>query len=314
MPKLDYLQQKKLNPADELREFLNSLAERQLKIKAMTAAEALSWLQDMDHVDILFEQLKATGLDLRPEQGRFQSIQTRLEKQAGPLLRSLGGSAALNAQRPRPAPPPEKWWWYLDQRVTARQQQLVRRLVITLIIVLASLGGIVLLFQTILAPSPETVARLETENAAYLAIDAGDYPQALAVLEQGLVKVPQDPSLLLLKGVVQAALADKAGAAQSFDQAKLGLENPFDFYLSRSQLELRVGQPAIAEADARAALEIDQNSSRAWLLLGQALEFQQKNFEAISAYEKAGNLALANGEHEVVVLARLALGRIGISP
>jgi len=314
MPKLNFLQQKKLSPADELREILGSLEERQLKVKSMASGQALCLLHDLDQVDTLFQQLESAGLDLRPEQGRFKSIQARLEKQAAPLLKSLGGAAVLSAHRPTPPPPSEKWWWYIQERVAAQQQRLLRQVVVTSVIILVVLGGIVLLFQTVLAPSPEIIARLETENDAYAAIDAGDYQEALAVIEQGLIKVPADPSLLLLEGVVQEALGEEAAAAQSFDQARTGLKNPFDFYLARSQLDLRVGQPAKAEANARAALELDENSSRAWLLLGQALEFQDKSLEAVPAYEKAGELALANGDYEVVVLSRLALGRIGTRP
>jgi len=314
MPKLNFLHQKKLNPADELREILGSLEERQLKVKSMASEQALCLLHDLDQIDTLFQRLELAGSDLLPEQGRFKSIQARLEKQAASLLKSLGGPAVLSAHRPTPLPSPEKWWWYIHERVATQQQRLLRRVVVTLVIIFVVLEGIVLLFQTVLAPSPEIIARLETENDAYAAIDAGDHQEALAVIEQGLVKVPADPSLLLLKGVVQEALDEETAAAWSFDQARTGLKNPFNFYLARSQLDLRVGQPAKAEDNARAALELDENSSRAWLLLGQALEIQDKRFEAISAYEKAGELALASGDHEVVVLSRLALGRIGLSP
>jgi tetratricopeptide (TPR) repeat protein len=314
MPKLDYLQQKRLSPADELRDILSSLEERQLKIRSLDTNQSLDLLHDLDKVDTLFQQFEAAGLDLLAEQGRFKSILARLEKQAAALLKSLGGTAALSSNRPQPSPPPEKWWWYIDKQVAAQQRHLWQRVIIALIIALVALGGIVLLFQTVLAPSPEVVARLEAENGAYAAIDAGNYKEAVAVIERGLAKVPADPSLLILKGVVQEILGEQTAATQSFEQAQAGLNNRFDFYMARSQLELRVGQAAKAKVNARAALELDPNSGAAWLLLGQALELQDKRFEAIPAYEKASQLALASGDHEVVVLARLALGRIGASP
>jgi tetratricopeptide (TPR) repeat protein len=300
MPKLDYLQQKKLSPADELRDILASLEERQLKIRTLDTDQSLNLLRDLDKVDTLFQQLEVAGLDLLAEQGRFKSIQARLEKQA------LGGASTLSARRPQPPPPPEKWWWYIDQQVAAQQRRLWRRLIISLVIALVVLGGIVLLFQTVLAPSPEVVARLEAENEAYAAIDAGNYKEAVAVIERGLAKVPA--------GVVQEILGEQTAAAQSFEQAQAGLNNRFDVYMARSQVELRVGQGSKAERSARAALELDPDSGAAWLLLGQALELQDKRFEAIPAYEKAAELALASGDHEVVILARLALGRIGASP
>ena len=51
-----------------------------------------------------------------------------------------------------------------------------------------------------------------------------------------------------------------------------------------------------------------------WLLLGQALEQQGQRFAAISAYERAGELALDSGQSEIVVMSRMALGRIMAVP
>lgn len=314
MSKLDYLQQKKLNPTDELRELLVSLEERQPKIKSLAADQAMRFLLDLDQLETLFQQLESAGVDLLPEEGRIRSLQTRLRKQAAPLLRSLGGPAALNAHRPAPAPPPEKWWWYLDQLVAAEQKRLLRQVVIILVVIFVLAGGMIVLFQTVLAPSPEVVARLEAQDNAYEAIDAGNYRQALAMIEQGLAQVPGDPDLLLLRGVVQEALGDETAADASFKQAQAGLNGSSNFYLARSQLQLRVGQAAKAEHDARAAIDLDKNSAWAWFLLGQALEAQNKPAEAFPAYQKASELGLESGDSEVVVLARMALGRIGASP
>ena len=78
MAKLDRLQQKKLNPADELRELLDTLADRQTSIKSMTQADVLTMFQDLDTAQDLFIQLEETGLDTLPEQGRFKSLLTTL--------------------------------------------------------------------------------------------------------------------------------------------------------------------------------------------------------------------------------------------
>lgn len=313
MPKLDYLQQKKLNPADELREILGRLEEALPQIKTLTVQPALNLLLDLDRLDALFQQLESAGLDLLPEQGRFHSLQARLRKQAGSLLQALGGAAALQTQRPAPAPPPENWWWYLDHLVAERQRQLKRQIALIGVIIVAVIGGVVLLFNTVLAPSPEVAARLEAENSAFEAIETGQYEAALAFIRQGLQKVPGEPNLLLLQGVVQELVGDKTAAA-SFDQAQARLNNPLDFYLARSQLYLRVGQSSQAETDARAALELDNNLASAWLLLGQTLESQQKMADALLAYQKANELAIANGDSEIIVMARLALARIGGMP
>ena len=314
MPKLEYLHQKKLNLADELREILSSLEERQLAIKFMDSTKALILLRDLDRVYQLFNELAPTGLNLLPEQGRFNSIQSRLRKMASSLLKALGGPEALSDYRPAPPPVRERWWWYIHEIVAIRQQRLLRQIVIGAIIVLSTLGGLALAFNTILAPSPEVVARLKAENNAYAAIEAGDYREALALIEQGLATIPNDPGLLIFEGVIHEILGEKSEAGQNFDQARIILDDPFTFHLGRAQLWLRLNRPDKAEPDARAALVIDENSARAWLTLAQALDFQDRNFEAIPIYEKAGQLALENGDNEIVVMARLALSRIEGGP
>lgn len=312
MPKLDYLQQKNLNPADELREIMASLEERQPQLKSFNVEQARTFLLDLDRLDTLFRELELTGLDLLPEQGRFQSLQSRLQKKAALLLRLLGGPAALSALHPTPAPPAEKWWWHLDQLAAAQRQRLLRQVGLIVGVIVLFVGGLVVLFQTVLAPSPEVLARLQAENNAYEAIDNSQYQAALASVEQGLAKVPGDPELLLLQGVLQEVLGEDAAA--TFDQARARLNDSLDFYLTRSQLQLRVGQLAKAEADARAALELDQNSAKTWFLLGQTLEAQGKLAEAVPAYQKASELAMDSEDGEIVVMARLALGRLGAGP
>lgn len=294
-----------------MREILDRLEETLPRIKTLESQASLDLLLDLDRLNLLFQQLASVGIDFLPEQGRFHSLLARLQKQAGPLLHSLGGAASLNAQRPVPAPPSEKWWWYLDRLVAERQRQLRWQLTLIGVIILAVISGIMLLFQTVLAPSPAVVARLDAENNAFEAIEAGQYEEALAFVQQGLQKVPDEPELLLLQGVVQERVGDKASAAASFDQAQARMNDPLNFYLTRSQLYLRVGQPDQAELDARAAIELDNKLASAWLLLGQSLENQQKVSDAITAYQQANQLASASGDSEIIVLARMALARMG---
>lgn len=311
MPKLDYLQEKKLNPADELRHLLGSLEERRLKIKSMTATQALALLRDLDRVYTLFQQLQAGGLDLLPEQGRFEAVQARLKEGAAPWLRALGGPDALHRFKPSPAPLPEQWWWFIDERVAAQKRQRLRQMATVVAVIVVVIGLIALALNTVLAPSPEVVARVEAENTAFRALEAGDVPAALAAVETGLSQAPDNPDLLLFKAVLQETLGQTGEAAQNFARVEALYNDPLTFYLSRSQLELRVNQFEKAERDARAALDIDDSSPQAWLFLGQSLELQGRRFQAVPAYEKAGQLALEQGDNEVVVLARLALGRLG---
>jgi tetratricopeptide (TPR) repeat protein len=313
MPKLDYLQQKKLNPADELRELIHYLEERRPTLKSMNSAEALTLLQTLDRAYDLFHELESAGLNLLPERGRFEAIQHSLQNKVRVILRALGGPAALSAYRPQPAPERERWWWYIHEAVAAQNQRRLRQIVIGVTLIILIVGGILLAFETVLAPSPEVVARLEAENDALSFLEDGGYQEALVAVEEGLAAVPDDPGLLTFKGILLELLGQEDEAARSFQAAQANLaQDPTAFYLGRGQLYMRLGQLDKAENDARLALEVDNNSSLAWLILGQALESQDKRVESVTAYEQASELGLADGNFQVVVLARLGLGRVGL--
>lgn len=314
MPKLEYLQQKKLNPADELRALLDSLEERRVKVKALEAQAAFQMLHDLDEAQSRLQELEATGLNLLAERGRFESVQNRLQQRAAALLKALGGAAALTAQRPQPLPPAESWWWYLDEWVARQQRHLIRQIGLIVGVIILLLGGLYVAFQTVLAPAPEVVARLEAENDALAALDQGDYPAALAAVEQGLQQVPGEASLLLLQGVIREIMGDTTRAEQSFQATQEHVAQPIDFYLGRCRLYLRVNRLAEGEADARSVLKLDPKSAGAWLMLGQTLEFQDQRAEAIAAYQQAADLAAVSGENEIFVTARMAVARIGSSP
>ena len=311
MRKLDFLQQKKLSRADELREQLSSLEDRKTTLNKMTSTGALFLLRDLDQTYALFKQLEPDSLDLTPEIHRFDVIQNYYKSKAIRIQRVLGGAEAISRHRPVPEPERARWWWYLPEIVKEQQQRALRRTLISFIIFLLVVGGIAFAFETFLAPSPEAVARLEAENNSFAAFEEGDLNKVIAEIETGLAVAPNDPGLLIIKGVAQEQLDNDQEAAQSFEQARANLPDPSLFYLNRSQVYFRINQLTKVEEDARTALELNKNLSLAWLLLGQTLEAQGRRFEAVSAYQEAGNVALETGNNEVVVLARLALSRMG---
>jgi Tfp pilus assembly protein PilF len=309
--KLDYVQEKNLGPADDLRQKISHLEEMLSKISQLTSSQGVAALCNLDEIMVMLNQLEAVGLDVRPEQGRVQAIQGRLQKNAARLLTVVGGPAVLSQQRPSPPPLPEQWWWYIDQQVAAARQHLVRRVGWGAVIVFLLVIGLVVLFNTVLAPSPETVARLKAENGAYAAADQGDYRLALTAINEGLTQSPNDSFLLMFKGVLYQLLKEDQIAAQSFALAQQKLNNPKEFYLGRGQLYLRLNQIDLAEPDIEAALKLDNRFARTWLLKGQMFESRGQSRDALQAYEEAGRLALDQGEDEIYVLSRMSIVRLG---
>ena len=58
-------------------------------------------LQDMDRIAELWPQLAAAGMDLRPEAGRWETIQAHTHRQARSIVRELRRSGGLPALRSR---------------------------------------------------------------------------------------------------------------------------------------------------------------------------------------------------------------------
>lgn len=313
--KLDYLQQKTLNPGDELREALSTLETLQPRLKRLSQPEAVALLTGMDRARELLAQLEAGGANTQSEQGRFASIQGHVRQRVGPVLKAIGGPAALAEARPSPAPPQaERWWWYIHEDVAAQQKRLLKRVVISGAVVLALLLGAYIALQTVLAPSPEAVARMDAENDALLAVDEGDAAAGLTAIDKGLTVAVNDPGLLVMRGVLLELLNRQAEADEAFGQARQLYNDDPGFYLGRGQVYFRTNQAVKAEADARRAIDLNESMAAGWLLLAQALEQQGQRMAAINAYEKAGELALDSGQSEIVVLSRMALGRIMAAP
>lgn len=312
--KSDYLKTKNLTPADELRQLLTDLEQRHFKFKTMTSTQALILLRELDQIYHLFGEIEAKGLDLLPERGRFKLMAARIRKEAAALLKALGGATELAGHRPQPEPESEQWWWWIDRMVADRRKQ--RLAVVGLIggVVLIVISALILLFNTVWAPSPEATIAFRVERNAEVEIEAGEYRAALAVIEQGLTELPTDATFWLYKGLLHQTLDEDAAAAQAFEQSQRYVEEPLYFYLARSQLSLRLDQPSQAELDARAAINLDENEGRAWLLLGQSLQTQGQPYEAVEAYERAADMAWESGDSELVVLARLALSQLSAAP
>ena len=61
----------------------DKLAEAERLILQLRRDNAESYLQLLDSIDECFSQLESSGLDLRPEQARWGSLQSKLRSEAG---------------------------------------------------------------------------------------------------------------------------------------------------------------------------------------------------------------------------------------
>ncbi|MDM8528289.1 hypothetical protein QUF58_08745 [Anaerolineales bacterium HSG24] len=310
---LDHLQNKKLSKADELRELLSTLESRTPRLKNLTETQTLTLLHELDRCFKLLEKLKSTALDLTSEESRFNGIQLRLQRNTVTIVKRLGGPKVMREHRPKSADVEDQWWWFIDSAIVDRQKRIVINIALILGLFLTVIFTIYIAFETVLAPDPTVLARLDTENIVYQALASDEYENALAKVDEGLQHelLIDDPALLILKGTIHNSLAQSEQAEESFARAKATISNPVVFHIARAQLYMRNKNPDKAEEDIRIVIKFEERNAAAWLMLGQICEGQNKQFDAIRAYEHAGNLATENGDNEIVVMARMALAQMG---
>jgi tetratricopeptide (TPR) repeat protein len=131
---------------------------------------------------------------------------------------------------------------------------------------------------------------------------------ALAEVEQALAIAPDEPELIVLKGVFQRELGQDSASEETFAAAEAAFERREDFLLNRARASLLSGQPEAAITDALEAVELDPELANGYVLMGRAHEQLGENLEAIFAYEQAIELAEQQGDYQLAGTTRISMG------
>ncbi len=275
------------------------------KIGQIKAGEAFGLLYGLDEVYRRIQELGNETQSRRLIETQFKGIVAKMHSEAGRFIRDLGGLSALQQAREKRQPAADHEWWYLDTWLARRRQASLKRTLIFSggIIMLLLIMGVI--YQKYLAPDPQVAARYGFEQSAQDFVINGNYEEAMKEVEQGLKIVPQDPSLLTLKGVLQENLGQADQAALSFAQAEKGLPTRADFLVTRSQVYLMANQIEKGLADAQEAVKINPQSAQAYLVLGQSNEMMAKYPEAMEYYDKAYENAEKSGQTELAAITRM---------
>ncbi len=308
-----------VTPADELRELLTASEKLAVNVRGQ-GASALRLLENLDRIDALWPQLEAGGVDLRPEAGRWATVQALVHKHAAAIayeLRAAGGLPALRAEHLFPGPSPargadgpgERWWWYLDREVRSRRRsQFIRFGSIAAIAVIAIAGGI-LLFQKLFPVDPKVSAASDSMSRGQQLIDANhDYAAALPKFQAAANLTPNDSQPWILVGAAEEKLGNAAAAEQAYAHARSLLGTDLDFRLARAAIYTEFNMLDQARADLDAALKADPGNPQAYYYLATIEEGQGNAEAAIQDLQQAGDSAENRGLVELVAMSRVRMG------
>jgi cytochrome c-type biogenesis protein CcmH/NrfG len=294
------------SPANALRDALD-LAERQIVQVDGTTIEAFLVL--LDRIEQHFAELAEINTDVRPEQVRWESLLNRISSKPGPLAAAAaqaGGLANLRAKHP----PAESFWWHVDAEVARRRTQTIRRTVITVSSLVVIVGALLWALNFFFPPDPRAVLLSNTDADVQRLAMEGRWAEALALVEQAQVTLPDEPELLIWEGVLAEQIGDTARAEASLAEARsLLTDNLIGYWLQLGNQRLRVGNLAGGEAAANKALALNPNEPQATFLLADVAEGRGDIPSAIAFFNQTFDLAEADNP-QLAVIARVRMGNL----
>jgi tetratricopeptide (TPR) repeat protein len=299
-----------VTPADELRDLLG-VAEKRLANVRGSGESALALLRELDRIAVLWPELEAQGMDLRPEAGRWETIQRAVRQKAGPLLaelKRLGGIEKLRAaEYPAGTDAP---WWNIDAYVRQRNRASTRRLLLSLaIIVIGAVGLYFLLFRVLFPVDPKVQESVRRVGAGEQLIQQdGDFAAALAEFEAAAAATPDDPDVWLRVGAAREQLGNAPAAQEAFDRARSLSASDLDFHRARGAAYLAFGLIDPADQELRQALTLKYDDAQSWYLLANVYESRRQTTEAIGALDKASQYAAETNQNELTAMARYRMG------
>ena len=278
------------------------------------ADDILTLFRLLDDIQEECTSLQAAGIDLRPEQGRLETIYSTLHDRGRAIVRALSARGGLPAQRAQLDPPSDHAWWYLDRWVAQRRAQQTRRWLRGSALGAVLLAVIVVAYVLFIRPDRATRLQYEYINQAQSAFEAGDYAAALEHYRQAIEVAPDDPETCLMAGVVSELLGRAADAETYYARAESLYDTRAQFLAIRSPKYALLGWYERAEEDAREAIALDEQLPLGYLALGNVYEGQGRVPEAIEALEQCAELASAQDQDQLYVIVKVRLSMLLQTP
>ena len=271
-----------------------------------------SFLQLLDSIDERFMQLASSGLDLRPEQTRWHSLHSKLQREAGRVMRAVDAAGGMASLRER-NPPAQGLWWHLDAVAAADRRRVIRRLGATIGTVVACLAMVWALFTFVIPADANSVITSEAiTELRYLAFEER-WEDGLAIIEEAKALLTEpDAELLIWEAVVRDKLGQGGKAQEALAEAKALVPSggQVSFWWTLGMIRLDIGDLEEARAAGNEALALDASDPQGYFLLGNVAEVEGDTAAAIELFEQTYQLAIEGGADELAVIARIRMGTL----
>jgi tetratricopeptide (TPR) repeat protein len=298
--------------ANDLRDLLDK-AERQ--VVNLNATNIEEFLLLLDQIERMFEELVKNEMDVRPEEGRWEGLLSRISNKPGPLVSAANRVGGLPLLRQR-HPPAENFWWHLDVEVTKRRVRTIRRAVVSLVALVAVVAGALWALDFFFPPDPRAVALVNTNAAIEQALMDLELPEeerwakALEVVEDAQEALPNEPELMVWEAVLSEQLGDTGRAEAALERARQTLpDQQVALWVMVGNYRLQLNNLAGAEAAANEALALDPNDAQAHFLLGSVAEAKGDIPTAIEQFNLVFELAETDNP-QLAVIARVRMGNL----
>jgi len=299
----------KAQTADDLRDLIG---QAELIVANLSGAgpKAQTLLCLLDTIHELMARLKETGIDLRAETVRVETVEGLLRSKDAILVREMRQVGGLAAVRNVLKPARSQWWWYLDELLAARRRRRARRWLLAAGGVVAVLLVLWSLYHFVFPPDPRRLAAMDKASQAEELVRKGELAGAVELYRQAAEITPDDAEMHVWVGVLEAQLGHAEESARAFARAEQLVPERDRYLVLRGMAWLQVGRLDSAQADGEAALAANPDNAEACLLIGGVHEARGEVAMAIEAFQKAADLAEKAGNSSLVVMAKTRLAML----
>ncbi len=262
--------------------------------------ELLHWL---DQITDLVLEFETTGVDVRAERARLETIRQQLRRRQTRFLSEAG--SALKEERAAAQPDQARWWWFLDEVVAQQRRDRLRRTLIWGLVLVFLCVAAWLVYDRFVAPPPQVRQSFHHSAVGEGLVQKGDLRAALVEFEAASTATPDDPEIWIWLGVVHFELGDLDEAQEMFETARSLYETEIDFLLNRGMTYLSAGDLGAAKTDVEQVIAMDPQFAIGYYVRANIFTEQGDYAAAVDDLERAEELAKEAGNSQLEATARV---------